>query len=187
MQHCFWLGTAIGLHNRKYFVLFVTYSAVFCVMGSAHSWYELVHALPLRLGHSPFPWRNVRALPWRSEADVTWAALTYNVLEWLISGVWRTLLSRIFQESHTRWPTGVRETYTCLDLPQRTCVLLWSFSPPGAHGRIGWFVRLFERAAQPDGPGLSYVFALLASAVLNPLAAAALAGFSLFQVRVLPA
>ena len=85
-QHCFWLGTPIGLHNRKYFVLFVTYSAIFCLMGSVHSWYELSYAMPLRLGYPPFPWRNVRALPWSHEASGTWAALTYNVLEWLIGG-----------------------------------------------------------------------------------------------------
>lgn len=42
-----------GFRNRKFFVLFVLYSAAFCTMGAAHSWYELLVLAPARLGHSP--------------------------------------------------------------------------------------------------------------------------------------
>jgi len=37
-HYCFWLGTPIGFRNRKFFILFVLYSALFCAMGSLHSW-----------------------------------------------------------------------------------------------------------------------------------------------------
>ena len=37
-----------GFRNRKFFVLFVLYSAAFCAMGAAHSWYELLALAPAR-------------------------------------------------------------------------------------------------------------------------------------------
>jgi len=135
---CFWLGTPIGIHNRKYFVLFVVYSAIFCLMGSAYSLYELMHALPGRLGMPAFPWFNVRPLPRPRDAE-TWSALAFDQLVWLVGGV---------------------------------------------HGRIGWFVQLFQRSATPDGPGLLYTAALFWSAALNPVAAALLSGFSAFQLFI---
>ena len=52
-HYCGWLGTPVGLRNRKLFVLFVCYSAAFCVMGSAHSIYALVCALPDALIDAP--------------------------------------------------------------------------------------------------------------------------------------
>ena len=53
---CHWLGTPIGFRNRKFFILFVLYSAAFCTMGAAHSWAELLVLAPPRLGHSPWGW-----------------------------------------------------------------------------------------------------------------------------------
>jgi hypothetical protein len=49
---CFWLGRPVGLRNRKFFVLFICYSACFCTMGAMHSLYALVCALP---EHLPAP------------------------------------------------------------------------------------------------------------------------------------
>jgi hypothetical protein len=46
---CGWTGTVVGLHNRKLFVLFVCYSAIFCAMGAAHSAYALWCSLPEQL------------------------------------------------------------------------------------------------------------------------------------------
>lgn len=43
---CGWLGTPIGLYNRKLFILFVFYSCVFCLVGFAHSLFALLCALP---------------------------------------------------------------------------------------------------------------------------------------------
>lgn len=43
---CGWTGTVVGLRNRKLFVLFVCYSAIFCAMGTAHSAYALFCSLP---------------------------------------------------------------------------------------------------------------------------------------------
>eukprot|EP00966_Prymnesium_polylepis_P206776 4790021-Prymnesium_polylepis.1 len=54
-HYCHWLGTAVGLHNRKFFVLFVVYSAAFCIMGAAHSLHDLRHSLPAWLGVAPPP------------------------------------------------------------------------------------------------------------------------------------
>ena len=53
---CHWLGTPIGFRNRKFFILFVLYSAAFCTMGAVHSWAELLVLAPPRLGHSPWGW-----------------------------------------------------------------------------------------------------------------------------------
>lgn len=53
-HYCHWLGTPIGHFNRKAFVLFVAYSALFCWMGTAFSLYEATRALPLRIGFTPF-------------------------------------------------------------------------------------------------------------------------------------
>lgn len=47
---CGWTGTPVGLYNRKLFVLFVCYSAVFCAMGASHSLYALLCALPGQVG-----------------------------------------------------------------------------------------------------------------------------------------
>ena len=138
-HYCFWLGTPIGLHNRKHFILFISYSAAFCVMGSAHSLYELIYALPARMRWPAFPWHIERPLVWRHPTDPSWSALLYAGLEWL-SG--------------------------------------------GAHGRHGWFVGLFVRAAQPDGPGLWYTCGLFASALINPVLGCFLLGFSLFQIWI---
>ncbi|KAL1526089.1 hypothetical protein AB1Y20_014818 [Prymnesium parvum] len=46
---CVWMGTPIGFRNRKLFILFILYSFVFCVMGSAHSIYEVLFLAPPRL------------------------------------------------------------------------------------------------------------------------------------------
>ena len=43
---CGWLGTPVGLYNRKLFILFVSYSFLFCVMGFFHSLYALLCSLP---------------------------------------------------------------------------------------------------------------------------------------------
>lgn len=45
-HYCHWLGTPIGLYNRKFFVLFVIYSAVFCAVGAAHTLHEVAWGLP---------------------------------------------------------------------------------------------------------------------------------------------
>lgn len=45
-HYCIWLGSPIGFRNRKFFVLFVCYSALFCAMGVAHSAYDLLCTLP---------------------------------------------------------------------------------------------------------------------------------------------
>ena len=50
---CHWLGTPIGFANRKLFILFVGYSALFCVVGSAHSLAELLWYAPARLNPPP--------------------------------------------------------------------------------------------------------------------------------------
>ena len=55
-HYCIWLGTPVGAHNRKHFLLFVFYSATFCAMGSVHSIYELTYAMPVRQRQPPFPW-----------------------------------------------------------------------------------------------------------------------------------
>ena len=52
-HYCGWMGTPIGYLNRKFFVLFVSYSAIFAVMGAAHSGYELLYLAPARLGRPP--------------------------------------------------------------------------------------------------------------------------------------
>ena len=44
-HYCRWLGTPIGYRNRKAFVLFVLYSAVFCAVGCVHSAYAVVCTL----------------------------------------------------------------------------------------------------------------------------------------------
>ena len=36
---CHWLGTPVGFRNRKLFILFISYSTLFCIMGSVHSAY----------------------------------------------------------------------------------------------------------------------------------------------------
>jgi len=75
-HYCFWLGKPIGLFNRKFFVLFVAYSALFCAMGSAHSWYELLVLAPARLGAAPPPplqlGRSVRAPVSAARACWSW-------------------------------------------------------------------------------------------------------------------
>ena len=48
-HYCHWLGTPIGFGNRKLFVLFCGYSAIFCAMGTAHSMYDLAYNAPRRL------------------------------------------------------------------------------------------------------------------------------------------
>ena len=67
-HYCYWLGTPIGAHNRKAFVLFVAYSALFLVIGAAHSLHELTRDLPERVGVPPFPWAPQQAVPWRRAA-----------------------------------------------------------------------------------------------------------------------
>ena len=52
---CHWLGTPVGFGNRKLFILFAAYSALFCAMGSAHSLHELAYGAPSRLGIAPLP------------------------------------------------------------------------------------------------------------------------------------
>ena len=54
-HYCHWLGTPVGFGNRKLFILFCGYSAIFCAMGSAHSIYELTYSAPRRLGLAPLP------------------------------------------------------------------------------------------------------------------------------------
>lgn len=53
-HYCAWLGTPVGLRNRKSFVLYVAYSAVFAAMGAAHSAAELAVYCPRRLGQPAF-------------------------------------------------------------------------------------------------------------------------------------
>ena len=53
-HYCYWLGTPVGLYNRKLFILFTGYSAVFCIMGAAHSSYELLWGTPARFGLPSF-------------------------------------------------------------------------------------------------------------------------------------
>lgn len=48
-HYCHWLGTPIGYGNRKLFVLFCGYSAIFCAMGTGHSFYDLAQNAPRRL------------------------------------------------------------------------------------------------------------------------------------------
>ena len=45
-HYCYWLGTPVGHGNRKLFILFVVYSAIFCVIGSLHTFYDLMVTLP---------------------------------------------------------------------------------------------------------------------------------------------
>ena len=45
---CHWLGTPVGYRNRKLFILFISYSTVFCLMGSAHSMCAAAATLPSR-------------------------------------------------------------------------------------------------------------------------------------------
>ena len=45
-HYCSWLGTPVGLYNRKMFILFVFYSAIFCAMGAAHSLFALLCQMP---------------------------------------------------------------------------------------------------------------------------------------------
>ena len=54
-HYCYWLGTPIGFGNRKFFVLFVGYSALFCAVGALHSTYELGWGAPARLGLPTLP------------------------------------------------------------------------------------------------------------------------------------
>lgn len=49
-HYCAWLGTPVGLCNRKLFILFVGYSALFCSIGAGYSAFELFWAHPVRLG-----------------------------------------------------------------------------------------------------------------------------------------
>jgi len=49
-HYCYWLGTPIGFGNRKLFLLFVGYSALFCAVGAAHSAYEFTCGAPMRGG-----------------------------------------------------------------------------------------------------------------------------------------
>ena len=72
---CHWLGTPIGFRNRKFFVLFVLYSAAFCAMGAVHSWTELLALAPPRLGHPPWGWAEWfehEGLGARSRAALDW-------------------------------------------------------------------------------------------------------------------
>jgi hypothetical protein len=50
---CFFLGTPIGLHNRKAFVLFLAYSSALCGFGAFLSWMELAFHVPRRQLQSP--------------------------------------------------------------------------------------------------------------------------------------
>ena len=54
-HYCHWLGTPVGFGNRKLFILFVGYSAIFCAMGCAHSVHELLWATPARLDMPSLP------------------------------------------------------------------------------------------------------------------------------------
>ena len=51
-HYCLWIGTPIGLRNRKFFILFVWYSALFCWMGCWHSLHAFHCDLP---AHIPLP------------------------------------------------------------------------------------------------------------------------------------
>lgn len=42
-HHCGWLGVPIGLHNRKFFVLFLLYAAALCMLGAVLSLYNDPH------------------------------------------------------------------------------------------------------------------------------------------------
>ena len=54
-HYCAWLGTPVGLCNRKLFILFVGYSALFCSIGASYSAFELFWAQPARLGLPSLP------------------------------------------------------------------------------------------------------------------------------------
>ena len=119
-HYCFWLGTAIGLHNRKYFVLFVCWSAVFCLVGAAHSLFELTHALPLRLALAPFPWGNVQPPPWDGAFSSGFALLralltshSWLSVEWLIGGAKYRFDWLLFVLEHSAQSNGSLYTY-CL-------------------------------------------------------------------------
>ena len=42
------MGTPVGCHNRKAFLLFLAYSFALATLGAVMSWHELVYALPRR-------------------------------------------------------------------------------------------------------------------------------------------
>ena len=80
---CTWIGTPIGVHNRKYFLLFVWYSALFCIVGSAHSIYELTMGLPSRLFIPTFPWKQTYAEQQESiKASAAFSVGSYDLFSW---------------------------------------------------------------------------------------------------------
>ena len=139
----------VGTHNRKYFVLFVCYSAIFCLVGTAHSMYELTHALPMR---------QVASRPHGS---------IYTVALWGI-GVPQLAHSAplacvvTVPRSPDLCPNAHKGQQPFTWLPSRPTS--WIVAPygglsgfslavvvaffEGAHGRIEWFVRVVQRACQ---------------------------------------
>lgn len=123
---CYWLGTPIGIHNRKAFVLFVSYSAIFLIMGTGHSLYEITYAMPVRMGYPPFPWANTQPLPWRPEAAGvpadgnsttaagadTYGALAYRLVAWLIGGAHGRIGWFVHFLDSASGPTGPGLLYT---------------------------------------------------------------------------
>ena len=62
---CGWLGTPVGLYNRKLFILFVSYSFLFCVVGFFHSLYALLCSLPdSLLPPPPTPAAHIERFSW---------------------------------------------------------------------------------------------------------------------------
>jgi len=45
---CFWIGTPIGLRNRKFFILFLVYSALLCIVGAGFAAHEIRHVSTIR-------------------------------------------------------------------------------------------------------------------------------------------
>ena len=105
-HYCHWLGTPVGFGNRKLFILFVGYSALFCAVGSAHSACELCWGAPARLGLPSLPGalRGSGAVPCpgveRAADPVRWFVfLQLRAAERAWSWLWR-LLARAHAARH---------------------------------------------------------------------------------------
>lgn len=136
-HYCHWLATPIGFSNRKLFILFITYSAVFCWLGAMHSWHELCWGAPSRL--------RLPALP-----DTVAAAIRSSLSSSgdSVLGALRNGLVTIM----TALPTAA-----------------WA-----------WASELCSAAAGHHHP--LYIYALLVSAIADPVSACLLSAMSVHQL-----
>ena len=174
-HYCYWLGTPVGFGNRKLFLLFVGYSALFCAVGAAHSAYEFTCGAPMRGG-----------LPTLAGAFLSRERPPPIPLEVALAGA-QTRLERAVATLAWFWAPLLAMLRSIYEWAQLLFLAAAASDPP-APNTAPQPLLFLAAAASDEGRGVTlvgsmgYLWAVLFTIPLNALAALLLGGMTLHQL-----